>query len=173
MLSCRSAGAVLFVSFLMLSGLAAADEGDMWTGTAERLTGTNFDLTLSESSRPAAGAMADSIRFSGTFSQPGIWTLAILAHGTQGYILTAVVSGAGGSGFTGVNFQSTTATPTGYFSSPIVLASNPVPTAFVAEPSTSSFLITGICFTGGMLRRRLATGDRTFRPQPQLSTVVK
>ena len=77
MLSRRSAGAILFVSFLMLSGLAVADEGAMWRGTAEGLTGTNFDLTLSESEspRPAAGEMADSILFSGHSLSPrsGLW----------------------------------------------------------------------------------------------------
>src|ERR1700751_3129001 len=103
MLSRRSAGAVLFVSFLMLSGVAAANKGDMWRGTGEGLSGTNFDLTLSESPRPATVETADSTLFSGSFSQPAIWTLTILAHGTQGYILTAVLSGSGGSGFTGVN----------------------------------------------------------------------
>ena len=156
MLSRRSAGPILFVSFLMLSGLAVADEGDMWKGTAEGLTGTNFDLTLSESEspRPAADEMADSILFSGAFSEPAIWTLAILARGTQGYVLTAVVTGTGESGFTGVNIQSSTATPSGYFSSSIVPASNPAPTSFVAEASTASFLIAGTFFGAGMLRRR-------------------
>jgi hypothetical protein len=155
MLSRRSAGVILFVSFLMLSGVAAADEGDLFRGAGEGLTGTNFDLTLSESQRPAAGEMADSIHFSGGFSEPAIWTLAILAHGTQGYIMTAVVTGTVGSGFTGVNIQSTTATPMGYFSSPSVLASNPAPTSFVAEPSAASFLITGSFFVVGILRRRV------------------
>ena len=154
MLSRRSAGAILFVSFLMLSGLAVADEGDMWKGTAEGLTGTNFDLTLSESPRPAADEMADSILFSGEFSEPAIWTLAILARGTQGYVLTAVETGTGESGFTGVNIQSSTATPSGYFSSSIVPASNPAPTSFVAEPSTASFLIAGTFFGAGIMRRR-------------------
>jgi hypothetical protein len=156
MLSRKSAGVVLFVSFLMLSGLAVADDGDMWRGTTEALTGTNFDLTLSESPRPAIVDTADSILFSGAFSQPGIWTLSIRAHGTQAYILTAIVTGTGESGFTGVDIQSSTATPAGYFS-PIVLASNPVPTSFVPEPSTASFLTTGICFAAGTLRRRALT----------------
>ena len=158
MLSRRSAGAILFVSFLMLSGLAAADSGDMWTAAGQGLTGRNFDLALSESSRPAAGEIADSILFSGAFPEPAIWTWAILAHGTQGYVLTAVVTGTGGSGFTGVNIQSTTVTPTGYFSSPIVLASNPVSTSFVAEPSTASFLIAGTFVVGGILQRRAFAG---------------
>ncbi|MGB8064658.1 MAG: hypothetical protein WCF26_22420 [Candidatus Sulfotelmatobacter sp.] len=156
MLSRRSAGAVLVVSFLMLSGLAAADEGDLFRGTGEGLTATNFDLTLSASSPILfESRLTDGILFSGAFSQPAIWTLAILAHGTHGYVLTAVVTGTGASGFTGVDIQSTTATPTGYFSGPMVLASNPVPTSFVAEPSTASFLITGILFAAGMLRRRV------------------
>ncbi len=155
MLSRRSAGAVLFVSFLMLSSLAAADEGDLFRGTGEELTATNFDLTLSASSPIVfESRLTDGVLFSGAFSQPAVSTLDILAHGTHGYILTAVVTGAGVSGFTGVNIQSTTATPTGYFRGPSVLASNPVPTSFVAEPSTASFLITGIFFAAGMLRRR-------------------
>ncbi len=155
MLSRRSAGAVLFVSFLMLSGLAVADEGDLFRGTGEELTATNFDLNLSASSPIGfESKLTDGILFSGAFSHPAIWTLAILAHDTNGYILTAVVTGTGDSGFTGVDIQSTTATRTGYFSGPIVLASNPVPTSFVAEPSTASFLIAGI-FMAGMLRRRV------------------
>ena len=152
MLSRRSVGAVLFVSFLMLSGLAAADEGDFFMGTGEELTATNFDLIFSASSPIVfESRLTDGILLSDVFSQPAIWTLDILAHGTRGYILTAVVTSTGMSGFTGVDIQSTTATPTGYFSSPIVLAGNSVPTSFVAEPSTASFLITGIFVMLGTL----------------------
>jgi len=155
MLSRKSAGAVLLVSFLMLSGLAAADEGDLLKGTEEGLTATKFDLTLSASSPIGfESRLTDGISFSGAFSQPAIWTLAILAHGTHGYVLTAVVTGTGASGFTGVDIQSTTATRTGYFSGPFVLASNPVPTSFVAEPSAASFLIAGVLAMLGRLRRR-------------------
>ncbi len=156
MLCRRSAGAVLFVSFLMLSGLAVADEGELLKGTGEGLTATSFDLPLSASAPGGfESGLNDGIRFSGSFSQPTAWTLAVLARGTREYLLTAVGTGTGAAGFTGVALRSSTATRAGYFGSPIVLASNSVPTSFVPEPSTASFLITGIFFALGVLRRRV------------------
>ena len=156
MLCRRSAGAVLFVSFLMLSGLAAADEGELFKAAGEGLTAASFDLALSVS---APGAFEnrrnDGIPFSGSFSQPASWTLAVLARGTREYLLTAVQTGTGASGFAGVALRSGTATRAGYFGSPIVLTSNPVPTSFVPEPSAASFLITGVFFAFGIRQRRV------------------
>lgn len=42
MLSGKSAGMVLFVSFLMLSGMATAEEGDRLTGREVELRAANF-----------------------------------------------------------------------------------------------------------------------------------
>jgi len=156
MLSRKSAGTVLFLIFVMLCGVAAADEGGGVKAGEERLAGTNFESTLSPSSTIGCeSGLTDGIHFSGAWSQPRIWTLSILAHGMEGYILTAVVTGTGRSGFMGLSLQSTIATPEGYFGAPMVLASNPVPTSYVSEPASSAFMITGISFTGGMLRRRI------------------
>lgn len=155
MVSRRFAGTVLFVAFLMLSSLAVAEEGDELAGREVGLAATNFALSLSGSScigfesEPTGGIP------SGSSSQGGTWALFILARGMKGYVLTAVVNGTGNSGFTGVSLQSTTATAEGYFGAPIVLASNPVPTSFVTEPSTAKFMFTGIFFAVGMVRRRV------------------
>lgn len=153
MLSRKSAGAVLFLTFLMLSGVAAADGCGGFTRSEEPLAGTNFDLTLSPSSPIGCGCRTGT---SGAWSQPGSWTLPILAQGMEGYVLTAVMNGTGSSGFTGVALQSTIATEAGYFGDPIPLAGNTVPTSLVSEPSTAAFLLTGVFFTGGVLRHQRA-----------------
>jgi hypothetical protein len=156
MLFCKSAGAVLFLTFLMLCGVAAAEVGG-FRDSEDGLAGANFDLTLSPSSTIGyESVLTDGIDLSCAWSQPRTWTLSILAHGMEGYVLTAVVTGTGRSGFTGLSLQSTIATPEGYFGAPIALASNPVPTSYVSEPASSGFMITGIFFTGGMLRHRIA-----------------
>ena len=138
----------------MLSGLAAADRGDGLTARAVGLSARNSDLTLSASSPIGFERGLSGVITLDSWSQPGAWTLSILSHGMEGYVLTAVVTGAGGSGFTGVSLQSTTATREGYFGAPAVLASNPVPTSFVAEPATANFMFTGIFFAVGMVCRR-------------------
>lgn len=158
MLSRKSAGAVLFLTFLLLCGLAAAEERGEFTGREEVLAGTNFDLTLFPASTIGReSGWIDGIG-SGAWSETGTWTLSTLPHGMEAYVLTAVVTGAAGSGFTGVSLESTTATPEGYFGSPVVLASNSEHTSFVAEPQTASFMIIGMFFTAGLLRRRGAVG---------------
>jgi len=151
MLSRKSAGAVLFLTFLMLSGVAAADESGGFTRGEEALAGANFDLTLSPSSAISCGCRTG---ISEAWSQPGSWTLPILAHGMEGYVLTAVMNGTGSSGFTGVALQSTIASEKGYFGDPMALASNTVPTSFVPEPSTAAYLIVGMLLTGEMMHRR-------------------
>ena len=152
----RKPAAVLFLSFLMLSGLAAAVESDAFTGMYEGLGATNFNLTL-PGSLPNAfeSEIAGGITFSNSFSQPGTWTLSILVEGMEGYVLTAVMTETGDSGFRGVSLQSTIATQEGYFGGPILLASNPVPTSFVAEPSTANLMFTGILLAVGMVQRRV------------------
>ncbi|HEX8711108.1 MAG TPA: hypothetical protein VF730_04485 [Terracidiphilus sp.] len=157
MLSRKSAGAALFLTFLMLCGLAAAEEDREFTGREGVLAAANFDLTLSAaSSIGREGGWSDRIGPSSAWSQTGTWTLSTLPHGMGGYVLTVVVTGTGESGFTGVSLQSTTATQEGYFGSPVVLASNSPHTSFVAEPQTASFMIIGIFFAGGLLRQRVA-----------------
>ena len=151
----RKRGAALFLSLLMLSSLAAAAESEAFTGTEKGLAATNFDLALPGSSPVAfESGLTDGITFSNSSSQPGTWTLSILIDGMRGYVLTAVMTEKGGLGFAGVSLQSTTATREGYFGGPITLASNPEPTSHVAEPSTASFMLTGIFFAAGMVRRR-------------------
>ena len=153
MLSRKSAGAVLFLAFLLLSGVSAADGGGEFSRSEAPLAGTNFDLSLSPSSPIGCGWRTGP---SGTWSQPS-WTLSMLAHGMEDYALTAVLTATGGSGFPGVALPSTTATAEGYFGDPIQLASNTVPTSFVPEPSTAAFLITGMLLTGAMLRQRIVS----------------
>ena len=155
MLSRRSAG-VLFLSVLMLSSLAAAVESDVYTSADKGLAATNFALTFS-GSLPGVlqSRVMDGMSDSNLFSHPRAWILPIPAHGMEGYVLTAVITETGRSGFTGVSLQSTTATREGYFGGPIVLASNPEPTSFVAEPSTANLTFTGIFFAVGMVRRRI------------------
>lgn len=153
MLSRKTAG-TLSIAFLMLSGLASADEGDLLRINNEGLAPGNYVVLLSApvgwENAPTYGTFV-----SGSVSQPGTWTLSIFAQGMEGYVLNAVVTGTGGSGFTGVSLQSTTATPAGYFGPPIVLASTSEPTSYVAEPSTANFMFTGIFFAFGMVRRRV------------------
>lgn len=157
MLSRKSAGAVLFLTFLMLCGLAVAEEDGEFKGRDEVLAAANFDLTLSPASTIGReSGWSDGIGPSGAWSRSGTWTLSTLPHGMGGYVLTVVVTGTGESGFTGVSLQSTTATQEGYFGSPVVLASNSPHTSFVGEPQTASFMIIGIFFTGGLLRQRVA-----------------
>jgi hypothetical protein len=152
----RKPAAVLFLSFLMLSGLAAAVKSDPFIGREQGLPATNLDLTL-PGSLPTAfeSEITGGITFSNSFSQPGTWTLSILVEGMEGYVLTAVVTETGNSGFRGVSLQSTTATQEGYFGGPIMLASNPVPTSFVAEPSTANLMFTGLLLAVGMAHRRV------------------
>lgn len=50
MLSRKSAGAVLFLTFLLLSGASAADSGGEFSRREAPLAGTNSDLVLSPSS---------------------------------------------------------------------------------------------------------------------------
>lgn len=157
MLSRKSAG-VLFISLLMLSSLAAADQSDAFVAREEGLTATNFDLTLAATPIGFESRLTSRVPLSDSWSQPGVWTLLILAHEIEGYVLTAVVTGTGKSGFRGVALQSTIATREGYFGAPIVLSSNPVPTSFVAEPATANFLITGILFVGEVARRQVRAG---------------
>lgn len=152
----RKHAVVLFLSFLMLSGLGAAVESNAFTGRDEGLAAANFDPIL-PGALPLAfeSGLSDGITFSNSFSQPGTWTLSILVDGMEGYVLTAVMTATGSSGFRGVSLQSTIATREGYFGGPIMLASNPLPTSFVAEPSTANLMFTGIFFAVGMARRRV------------------
>ena len=152
----RKPAAVLFLLLIMLPSLAAAAESDAFTGRDQGLAATNFDLTL-PGLLPVAfeSELTDGVAVSNSFSPPGTWTLSIVIDGMQGYVLKAVVSETGGSGFEGVSLQSTTATREGYFGGPIILASNPESTSHVAEPSTANLMFTGIFFAVGMVRRRI------------------
>ena len=157
MLSRKSAGAVLFLTFLMLCGLAAAEEVGEFTGREDVLAAPNFDLSLSPASTIGReSGWRDGVGPSGAWSETGTWTLSTLSHGMGSYVLTVVVTGTGESGFTAVSLQSTTAAQEGYFGSPVVLASGSPSTSFVGEPQTASFMIIGIFFTGGLLRRQAA-----------------
>lgn len=155
MLSRRSAG-VLFLSILMLSSLAAAVESDVFASPHEGFAATDSALTLS-GGVPSAfeSRVTDGVPDSNSFSQLRTWILPIPAHGMEGYVLTAVITETGRSGFTRVSLQSTTATREGYFGGPMVLASNPEPTSYVAEPSTANLTFTGILLAVEMVRRRV------------------
>lgn len=154
----RKPATVLFLSFLMLlmlAGLAAAVESDAFTGRGRGLAATNLDLTWPGSlPHTFESEISDGITFSNSYSQPGTWTLFIPVDGMEGYVLTAVVTETGSSGFRGVSLPSTTATREGYFGGPIMLASNPVPTSFVAEPSAANLMFTGILLAVGMVHRK-------------------
>lgn len=139
MLSRKSAGTILFLTFLMLCGVAGAHQDGGLRGGEEGLAGTNFNLALSPAS-PICCGLTNGV--SNSWSQAPTLPLSILAHGMGVYALHAIVIGTGTAGFTEATLPSTTTDEEDF--------GNPVSPSLVPEPSTSVFLITGLLLTAGM-----------------------
>lgn len=94
--------------------------------------------------------------FSGTFSGPVSWQLVTLANGTHNYILTGVLTGTTGTGFStnGVTVQLTINTGKSFFNGSTQISSGDT-NIVVPEPGTLSLLGTGLIGLAGAVRRKL------------------
>jgi len=98
----------------------------------------------------------NGVIFSGSFSSPASWTLVTLPDGTHNYVLTGVVSGTLGGGFStnGVTVQLTVNTGKGFFNGSTGLSSGDT-NIVVPEPGTLTLLGTGLMGLAGAVRRKL------------------
>jgi hypothetical protein len=94
--------------------------------------------------------------FAGTFSGPVSWQLVTLANGTHNYILTGVLTGTTGTGFStnGVTVQLTINTGKGFFNGSTTISSGDT-NIVVPEPGTLTLLGTGLISLAGAVRRKL------------------
>ena len=103
-----------------------------------------------------SNGIPNGVLFSGTFSGPVTWQLVTLANGTHNYILTGVLSGTTGAGFStnGVTDQLTINTGKGFFNGSTTISSGDT-NIVVPEPGTLSLLGTGLISLAGVVRRKL------------------
>jgi hypothetical protein len=94
--------------------------------------------------------------FTGTFSGPVTWQLVTLANGTHNYILTGILTGTTGTGFStnGVTVQLTINTGKGFFNGSTTISSGDT-NIVVPEPGTLTLLGTGLISLAGAVRRKL------------------
>ena len=103
------------------------------------------------------GGIPTGAIFSGSFDGPVTWTMIVLANGTHEYTLTGTITGTWYNGSTvyGASVQLTINTGRGYFNGSTRISSGDTNVTTVPEPSTLSFLGTGLLGVAGLLRRKL------------------
>jgi hypothetical protein len=124
----------------------AFTSGDAQMGGALAAGGT-FTITGNGSS-----GVPNGVIFSGTFSS-ATWTLETLSDGTHNYILTGALVAANGQ--VGATTQISVNTGTNLFNGSAQLSSGDTNLNLtVPEPSTLSFLGTGLIGLAGVIRKR-------------------
>src|SRR5215467_4897340 len=94
--------------------------------------------------------------FTGSFSGPVSWQLVTLANGTHNYVMTGVLVGATGTGFStnGVTVQLTINTGKGFFNGSTTISSGDT-NIVTPEPGTLTLLGTGLISLAGAVRRKM------------------